>query len=201
MKRAVLVILLGVISLAACGGGGGGNPPPVVIVPPPPPPGNTTPTITTQPAFASLSFAQPVALLQAPGDASRWFVLEKAGAVRVFVNDESTTSSAPFLDISGVVRALGEGGLLGLAFHPNFPTTPEAFVSYTRTGAPLESYISRFTSTDNGQTLNAATEEVLFTVLQDASNHNGGNIAFGPDGFLYVGFGDGGDSGDPEYQR
>lgn len=193
MKQTFLLVLLGMTGLTACGGGGGGNPPVVTN----PPPGNTTPTVTTQPAFTALSFSQPVALLQAPGDSSRWFVLEKAGLVRVFVNDENTTSTAPFLDISGIVRALGEGGLLGLAFHPNFPTTPEAFVSYTRTGSPLESYISRFSSTDNGQTLSAATEQVLFTVLQPQSNHNGGDIAFGPDGFLYVGFGDGGGSGDP----
>jgi glucose/arabinose dehydrogenase len=178
--------------IAGCGGGGGdaplvSDPPPVV----------TAPTITTQAVFANLSFTRPVALMQAPGDSTRWFVVEKGGVVRVFANDQNVASASVFLDISNLVNASGEGGLLGLAFHPNFPVTPEAFVSYTRSGTPLVSYVSRFFSADSGQTLNAATEEVIITVDQPATNHNGGNVAFGPDGFLYVGFGDGGGSGDP----
>jgi glucose/arabinose dehydrogenase len=103
-----------------------------------------------------------------------------------------------FLDISGAVNSSGEGGLLGFAFHPDFPLTPEVFVSYTRTGAPLVSYVSRFFSTDNGQTLLAGSEEVILTLLQPRTNHNGGDITFGPDGLLYISFGDGGGSGDPD---
>jgi len=191
MKRELVISVLTMALISGCGGGDADMPVltgPVPIV--------TAPTITTQAVFANLSFTQPVALMQAPGDSTRWFVVEKAGLVRVFANDQNTASTSIFIDIRGLVNATGEGGLLGLAFHPNFPVTPEAFVSYTRSGAPLVSYVSRFLSTDSGQTLNAATEEVILTVDQPATNHNGGNVSFGPDGFLYAGFGDGGGSGD-----
>lgn len=191
------------IVTAACGGGSGGG---VTVTPPvvQPPPTNTVPEIATQPEFEQLSFSQPVALRQAPGDATRWFVVEKSGVVRTFANDPDAASSSVFLDISGVVDPSGEGGLLGLAFHPDFPTTPEVFVSYTRTGAgvPLESYVSRMTSADNGQTVDVGSEQVLLTVLQEATNHNGGDLHFGPDGYLYIGFGDSGGGGDPrEYAQ
>lgn len=195
MNRATnltLILASSLLLLSACGGGGGASAP--VIVPGPPP--SATPTIATEPAFANLSFTQPVALMQAPGDATRWFAVEKGGVIRVFANDQNTSSASVFLDISARVNSSNEGGLLGLAFHPNFPVTPEAYVSYTRSGSPLVSYVSRFLSTDTGQTLNAATEEVILTVDQPATNHNGGDIAFGPDNFLYVGFGDGGGSND-----
>lgn len=189
MKQCAVILASGVLALAACGGGSGST---VVIDPP-----TSTPDITTQAVFTNLSFNQPVALLQAPADSTRWFVVEKNGFVRVFANDQNTSSDSIFLDISGVVDAAGEGGLLGMAFHPNFPATPEAYVSYTRTGSPLISTISRFISTDSGQTLSAATEEVILTLNQPDDNHNGGNLVFGPDNYLYIGFGDGGGSGDP----
>jgi glucose/arabinose dehydrogenase len=137
-----------------------------------------------------------VSLQQAPGDATRWFIVEQAGRIRAFANDDGATATLTFLDISARVISDGERGLLGLAFHPDFPNTPEVFVSYT--GAPeLTSYVSRFSSTDEGQTLDVASEDVILSVPQDFSNHNGGNIVFGPDGYLYIGFGDGGSGGDP----
>lgn len=193
-----VVVLIAAFSLASCGGGsdGGAN-----LAPPPssgPPAG--TPSITTAQVFTALpTFNRPTALLQAPGDASRWFVLEKSGVVRVFANDASVSSSSVFLDLSGVVNAAGEGGLLGMAFHPNFPTTPEVFVSYTRTGAgtPLVSYVSRFYSMDGGLTADPAVEDIILTLAQEQTNHNGGDLHFGPDGNLYVGFGDSGGAGDP----
>ncbi len=186
------------VALTACGGGGGGGAPPVV---PPTPPPTTTPEITVSQVFTSLpAFTQPTVLKQAPGDDTRWFVGEKSGQILVFANNPNSSSTAIFLDITAVTNQSGEGGLLGIAFHPNFPATPEVYVSYTRTGAsgaPLESYVSRFTSNDGGQTLLAASEDVIFTVPQPQDNHNGGDIAFGPDGYLYASFGDGGGSGDP----
>jgi len=193
MKRELVISVLSMALISGCGGGDADMP--VLIGPGPI---VTAPTITTEAVFTNLSFTQPVALIQAPGDSTRWFVVEKAGLIRVFANDQNTASASIFLDIRSLVNATGEGGLLGLAFHPNFPVTPEVFVSYTRSGAPLVSYVSRFLSTDSGQTLNAATEEVILTVDQPATNHNGGNVAFGPDDFLYVGFGDGGGGGDPD---
>ena len=189
--------LLAAVFMAACGGSGGSD----NLAPgggtggTPPPTGGGTPEIAVSDPFPSMSFSQPTALKQAPGDTSRWFVSEKAGVIRVFANNPNSSSSSVFLDISAVTAGFGEGGLLGFAFHPDFPVTPEVYVSYTRAG--LVSYVSRFTSTDNGQTLNPATEDVVLTVLQPESNHNGGDIHFGPDGLLYIGFGDGGGAGDP----
>ncbi len=183
-----------VFLLGACGGDGGDTGGTVIG----PPPGSTTPAITTQAAFTNLVFSQPVAMKQAPGDNARWFVVEKSGAIRVFDNDPATMTADTFIDISAIVNSANEGGLLGLAFHPNFPATPYAYLSYTRTSAPLVSWISRFTTNDGGLTLDAASEVVLFTVEQFDTNHNGGDLAFGPDGFLYAGFGDGGGGGDPQ---
>ncbi len=177
--------------VAACDGSGG-----TTIGPGGgPPPGGSDPEIAVSDAFPSLSFNQPTVLKQAPGDASRWFVAEKQGRILVFANNPGSSSPEPFLDITAQTAAPGEGGLLGFAFHPNFPVTPEVYVSYTRTG--LVSYVSRFTSTDSGQTLNPASEEIVLTMAQPETNHNGGDVHFGPDGFLYIGFGDGGGGGDP----
>ena len=185
--------LAALLFMAGCGGssGGGGN------ITTGPPPGSSVPEISATRVFDSLSFNRPTVLRQAPADATRWFVGEKAGLIRVFANNPSSSSASVFLDISGQVNSAGEGGLLGFAFHPDFPVTPEVFVSYTRTGAPLVSYVSRFFSTDNGLTLVPGSEEIILTVLQPETNHNGGDVLFGPDGYLYVGFGDGGGGGDP----
>ena len=179
---------------AGCGSSGGDT----VSMAPPDPPGSTAPEIAVNRVFTALpAFNSPVAMKQAPDDANRWFVAEKQGFIRVFANNVDASSASVFLDISSVVNAANEGGLLGFAFHPDFPLTPEVYVSYTRSGAPLVSYISRFLSTDDGQTLLAGSEEVILTVLQPETNHNGGDLMFGPDGLLYAGFGDGGGSGDP----
>jgi glucose/arabinose dehydrogenase len=89
----------------------------------------------------------------------------------------------------------GEQGLLGMAFHPDFPADARVFLCYT-TGTPLFSRISEFTSRDGGATLDPGSERVLLSVAQPEANHNGGHLAFGPDGYLYVGLGDGGGGGD-----
>ncbi len=192
-----MTLILVTTALGGCGGGGGGgsttqprnDDPPVASVP----------EIALQQVFADLTFTQPVAMRQAPGDATRWYVVERAGRVRVFDNDPAVQVSDLFFDISSLVSTSGEGGLLGIAFHPDFPVTPEVYVSYTRAGTsdPLVSYLSRFFSTDNGQTLDPGTEQVLLTINQEQSNHNGGDVHFGPDGYLYLGFGDSGGAGDP----
>jgi glucose/arabinose dehydrogenase len=84
-----------------------------------------------------------------------------------------------------------------MAFHPDFNKNRLLFLSYNRSGRPLVSYISRFTAGDDGLTADPASEQVLLTVKQPYRNHNGGGIEFGPDGYLYIGFGDGGAGGDP----
>ena len=129
----------------------------------------------------------PVAMIQAPGDTSRWFVIEQQGIVRVFPNTANVTNAdvSVFIDIRTRVLSGGEQGLLGMAFHPDFGNGNfEVFVSYTRNnGGQRESIIRRFRSFDNGLTLDDAVDEIIFTIPQDNSNHNGGQIAFGPDGF------------------
>lgn len=124
-------------------------------------------------------------------------MLEKTGRVRSFANQPSAASSSVFLDLSGVVNTASEGGLLGLAFAPDYATSRIAYLSYTRTpaGGGMQSVISRFRSTDGGQTLDPAAEQVLLTIDQPYNNHNGGNIKFGPDGHLYIAIGDGGSGG------
>jgi glucose/arabinose dehydrogenase len=147
--------------------------------------------------FPALTFNGLVSLQQAPADATRWFAVEQPGVIRQFANDPGAATSSVFLDITDRVVSGGERGLLGIAFHPNFPATPDVFVSYTGDDNGLNSFISRFTSTDGGTTLDPTSEQVVISVNQDASNHNGGHLVFGPDGYLYLGLGDGGGAGDP----
>src|SRR5581483_7893782 len=152
-------------------------------------------------AFNGLTFSLPVLVSQAPGDSSRWFVVEKGGAVKTFP-DANPTAATTFIDISARVDAANnESGLLGMAFHPSFATNHQVFLSYdtpdNTSPAGFHSVISRFVSNDGGATLDQASEQVLLTIAQPFTNHNGGNIVFGPDGYLYAGFGDGGSGGDP----
>jgi glucose/arabinose dehydrogenase len=153
--------------------------------------------------FPNLTFAAPVAMLQVPGDSARWFVVEQAGRVRVFDNDQAAVQGdvADFVDISGRVAFSGEMGLLGMAFHPDFATatTKKVYLSYTNISTPEGriSRISEFTSADGGLTLDPNSERILMVVGQPEANHNGGHVAFGPDGHLYIGMGDGGGANDP----
>lgn len=149
-----------------------------------------------QRVFTNLDFTQPVAMLQAPGDSSRWFVVEQAGRVRVFDNDPAVASFGTFVDLGARVAAGGEMGLLGMALHPSFPADPRVFLSYTNEDAGRVSRISEFRSGDGGATLDPNSERIVLTVGQPEANHNGGNIAFGPDGYLYIGLGDGGGGND-----
>ena len=142
------------------------------------------------------AFSGPVKLLQAPGDATRWFVLEKTGRLKMLPVANPAAVSV-WLNLSGVVDSGGEGGLLGMAFHPNYPATPEIFLYYTVTGSPMTTVVSRFIL-DNVNAPQAPVEQILLTVSQPYTNHKGGDIAFGADGFLYIGLGDGGSGGDPQ---
>lgn len=160
-------------------------------------------SIALELAFPNLAFSQLVGAYQPPSDDSRWFVIERAGRIRSFANAKDAATAQTVLDITAKVSTVGEGGLLGLAFHPNFSipgSTGEkhVFISYTGPSSPLRTVISRFTYLPATGTLNPASEFMVLTEEQPYSNHNGGHIAFGPDGHLYIGLGDGGGSGDPE---
>jgi glucose/arabinose dehydrogenase len=129
----------------------------------------------------------------------RLFIAERGGRIRVFEN--GTLRPEPFLDLSGPVAASGEGGLLSLAFHPDYadPGNGAFYVSYT-TDDPITGFtsvVSRFHVSAGDPNLADPAEDVLLELPQPFTNHNGGQIAFGLDGMLYVGFGDGGDRDDP----
>jgi glucose/arabinose dehydrogenase len=175
------------LAVFGCGGGGGGG----IPVPEPPP---CSTGIELPRAFPNLRFESPTAMLQAPNDASRWFVVEQGGVIRTFQNDPDATSATEFVDLSSRVHVEGESGLLGMAFHPSFATNGRVYLNFTEdAGGEIHSITAEFTSSDGGQTLDPASERDLLTIVKPATNHNGGNLAFGPDGLLYIGLGDGGD--------
>lgn len=147
--------------------------------------------------FPALSFDRPVLAAQIPGDSSRWFVVEQAGRVQVFENQAAVAAGSVFLDISARVSTGGETGLLGLAFDPDFAANGRVFVHYTRMTGSLQSVLAVFSSQDGGATLDPSSEQILLTVDQPFTNHNGGHLAFGRDGMLYMSLGDGGSAGDP----
>ncbi len=139
-------------------------------------------------------------MLQAPGDDTRWFVLQKGssgiGRVRVFANTASPTVS-DFIALP--VNGTSEGGLLGMAFHPQWTSNRYVYLSFTEND-PMVSVVARYTMNANGTALDAATRQNVIRVNQPAANHNGGQLEFGRDGFLYVGLGDGGNSNDNPQQ-
>ncbi len=148
------------------------------------------------------NFNQPVAMLQAPNDDTRWYVVEKTGTVQSFANTANVSAKTTFIDISSRLNSApgnvgDERGLLGMAFHPNYPTDPRVFLYYTgNPGGGIMDRVSQFRLNAGGTALDPATELELLNVADPETNHNGGNIAFGPDGFLYIGIGDGGGGGD-----
>jgi glucose/arabinose dehydrogenase len=130
------------------------------------------------------------------GDGSgRLFVVQQSGQIRV-VDPNGVLRAAPFVDLAPRIVVGGEQGLLGLAFHPNFAANGRLFVDYTRAGDGAE-VISELTASADRGSANPASERVLLTVADPYINHNGGQLAFGPDGYLYIGMGDGGGGGDP----
>lgn len=148
-------------------------------------------------AFPNLTFNQPVGLYSPKDGTNRLFVVEQLGAIRVFNNSATATSSSVFLDISSRIVYSGEQGLLGLAFHPNYTSNGYFYVDYVANN-PLRTVISRFTvSPTNPNQTQSDSEFVLLEINQPYSNHKGGQLAFGPDGYLYIGMGDGGSAGDP----
>ena len=122
----------------------------------------------------------------------RWYVLEQAGRILTF--REGDASATLFLDIRDHVESGGEKGLLGFAFAPDFAQSGVFFVDYTR-GGPLRTQITSFTS--NRVVADKASEALILEIGQPYDNHNGGQLAFGPDGYLYIAMGDGGSGGDP----
>jgi glucose/arabinose dehydrogenase len=152
---------------------------------------------TIQNAFPGLKFNRPLCLQNAGDGSSRVFVVEQDGRIYVIENNPVVKSEL-FLDISDRIDNSGnEMGLLGLAFHPDFKKNGLFFVNYTNSTSTV---ISKFKIDPvNPNKADPSSEEVILTFTQPYSNHNGGQLAFGPDdGYLYIGVGDGGSEGDPK---
>jgi len=136
---------------------------------------------------------RPVVITHAGDGSGRLFIVEQEGRIRVW--DGATLLTTPFLDITGPVQCCGEQGLLGLAFHPDYETNGYFYVNYINTAS--ESVISRFQVSADPNVANPASELIMKNQPRPAANHNGGQLAFGPDGYLYFAMGDSGGSGDP----
>jgi glucose/arabinose dehydrogenase len=136
----------------------------------------------------------PLYLTSPPGDLSRLFIVEKTGAIRIV--KDGILLPDPFLDISGQVSGAAEQGLLGLAFPPDYASSGRFVIHYTDNAGNTR--VSVFQVSANPDIADASSEQVILAADQPFPNHNGGQIAFGPDGFLYLGLGDGGGLNDPE---
>jgi glucose/arabinose dehydrogenase len=152
-------------------------------------------TLTSQRIITGL--ARPVFVTAAPGDTSRIFIVEQrsgsTGRIRIYDLTSNMLLGTPFLSIS--VSTSSEQGLLGMAFHPDYDSNGYFFINYTnQSGSTI---IARYQVSSNPNIANSGSAETVLTISQPYSNHNGGMIAFGPDGYLYIGTGDGGSGGDP----
>jgi glucose/arabinose dehydrogenase len=139
-------------------------------------------------------FNDPVEITHA-GD-TRLFVVQQSGQIRI-LNADGTINPTNFLNVSSLISTGSERGLLGLAFHPQYATNGYFYINYTNTAG--NTVVARYTrSTANPNVADASSAQIVLTVNQPFSNHNGGCLRFGPDGYLYIGMGDGGSGGDPQ---
>jgi uncharacterized repeat protein (TIGR03806 family) len=142
-----------------------------------------------QRVFPNRTFPQALKMLQAPGDATKWYVVEQTGIVQFFnANDTNGSTTGTFIDLSGIIAYQGESGLLGMAFHPNYASNGYVYLSYTVPSNPVRTVIARYTRA--GSVLDPSSALILLTTERTADHHAGGAIAFGPDGYLYIGLGD-----------
>jgi glucose/arabinose dehydrogenase len=144
-------------------------------------------------SIAYEGFSRPVQMTHAGDGSGRLFVVEQWGRIQVIEDGEILET--PFLDISDRVSCCGESGLLGLAFPPGFSVKRYFYVNYTDIDG--DTVVARYHLSGDDNLADADSEEVILTIDQPFGNHNGGQLAFGPDGYLYIGTGDGGSAGDP----
>ncbi|HSQ35527.1 MAG TPA: PQQ-dependent sugar dehydrogenase [Candidatus Binatia bacterium] len=154
-------------------------------------------SIALEKVFTNITVEYPVAMVQEPGASAEWYLVEQSGRVRGFTANGSALRTV--LDLRQKVIFSGEAGLLDLAFHPNWLNNHLVFLSYNalNQSGRLASYIARFQMTGLPWGIDPASEKTRLEVGQPFYNHNGGRIGFGPDGYLYIGLGDGGSGGDP----
>ena len=166
--------------------------------PTPPDASLALPDLRVERAFPNLTFRRLTNLVQPPDAPGLFFATEQSGVIRVFLNNPNAAEATVFLDIRDrVSEENNEEGLLGLAFDPQYASNGHFYVYYSAS-SPRRSVVSRFTfSKDDPLAADPDSEVVIMWAPQPYGNHNGGQLAFGPDGFLYVGLGDGGSGGDP----
>ncbi|CAM3576230.1 hypothetical protein FSS13T_06520 [Flavobacterium saliperosum S13] len=152
----------------------------------------TSPAVIGLQSFAT-GFSAPVEITHC-GD-SRLFVVEQDGLIKI-LNPNGTTNATPFLNVTTLTNASGEQGLLGLAFHPDYTSNGYFYINYTNLNG--DTVIARYSVAAGNPNLANPSGTILLTIPQPFSNHNGGSVKFGPDGYLYIGMGDGGSGGDPE---
>ena len=220
MKRILplLIVIILVCALAGCGQTSPETPEQTISVTPEPTPVPTpepTPVPTPEPTLEPtptpiapvsvtleiaeaypLSFERPLYFAVAGDGSGDCYVVEQTGKIWVFSDSPDASDASVFLDLSGVIDdSANEKGLLGLAFHPDYAQNGYFYVNYTDNSGTV---IARYTS-KSAREADPDSAEILLTFPQPYSNHNGGQLAFGPDGYLYIGTGDGGNSGDPHY--
>ncbi len=155
-------------------------------------------------AFDGMRFEFPVYIRQDPLNRNDYYIVERRGKIyHVRLDESGQYVKTAYLDITDRVDTEREGGLLSIAFHPQFRNNGKLFLSYTETaaggsGGVLNSVISSMTLDPSGDLPDISSEIRILEQIQPFANHNGGQILFGPDGLLYIGFGDGGSSGDPQ---
>ena len=165
---------------------------------PPSGPESAVKAVDIVPALGGLEFNKPIALMFPEGSTESGYIVEQSGRVLSVSSKDGEWEAHEFLDIEGRVNDRGrEEGLLGLALSPDFPSEPYIFVNYTAAD-PRRTVVSRFTlSPSDPLVADSDSELITLEVGQPYSNHNGGQLLFGPDGYLYIGYGDGGSAGDP----
>ena len=146
-------------------------------------------------AFPALEFRNSIFLTAVP-DSNRLVVIEQAGKLKVFENSDDVTETATVLDLSDRLLSGGEQGLLGMAFDPDFALNGYVYINYSM-NHPRRNVISRMQWNTSEDKVLQESEKIILEIEQPFSNHNGGMLAFGPDGYLYIGVGDGGSGGDP----
>lgn len=146
--------------------------------------------------YENITFDQPLYFTSAYDDSNKVFIVERTGKIYVMDNQPNVTTKEVFVDLSNKISTNGnEMGLLGLAFHPDFKQNGYYYVNYT---TQEETVISRFKADLKSYETDLNSETIFMTFPQPYTNHNGGHLAFGLDGYLYIGTGDGGGSGDPQ---
>ncbi len=181
-RRFPLVVAIIVVACSGAGSNGGGPGAPI---------GEGDVPLRLERVVTGLDF--PLLLTAPPRDDRRLFVVEKGGTIRIV--EDGSLLATPFLDISSLVSDGSEQGLLGLAFHPDYDSNGRFFVNYTDEDGDTQ--VVRYEVSSDRNVADPASAVPILSVDQPFANHNGGHLAFGPDGFLYIGLGDGGSGGDP----